>query len=326
MLALSSSGAVLAAIRQAREVSLSAFRLRPAGPLFDALAAAAASGAAVRVRLAGPGFGAAGGSPGAGEAAAANQAAAAALRARGVEAALSGAGEPPLHMKALIADGTLFLDDRNWPGDGRDTILATSDPADIAAVRSALAGVASEGQPPSRAGVPSSGEPRPAPGPAEEAGALATAKGRALELEAGTIAGVPEDPAASGDRVECESESFGPGRICAALRRRAEAGAQVRLLVGAGKIGAGEVLALRGLAAAGAEIRFGERAEKLALAGGRGWVGSANATSASPATLDWGYTTGSPALLAALRDRFDEGWSAGHPFETSLGPGGAVHT
>jgi hypothetical protein len=301
VLALSSIGAVVAAIRQAREVSCSAFRLRPAGPLFDALSAAAAAGASVRVRLAGAGFGTAGvpGEGGAGEAAAANRAAVDALRARGADAALAGAGGPPLHLKAVIADGTLYLDDRNWPGDGRDTILATSDPADLAAIRSALAGASAE------------------PGAAASAETLATVKGRALELEAETIAGVLGSP---GDRVDCESESFGPGRVCAALRRRAEAGAHVRLLVASRELGAREVRALRGLAAAGVEIRLGERAEKLALAGGRGWVGSANATSASPATLDWGYATGSPSLLAALGERFDEDWPAGHPLDATAMP------
>ena len=291
MLALSSSGAVLAAIRQAREVSCSAFRLRPAGALFDALGAAAASGAAVRVRLAGPGFGSSRPGEAAAEAAnAANRAAVDALRALGADAAVAGPSGPQLHMKALIADGTLFLDDRNWPGDGRDTILATTDPAELSVVRSALAGVSAES--------------------AADGEALATVKSRALDLEAETIAG---DPCVAGDRVDCESESFGPGRVCAALRSRAEAGAHVRLLVGAGEIGAGELRALRRLEAAGAEIRLGERAEKLALAGGRGWVGSANATSASPAMIDWGYAARSPDLLGALRDRFEEGWSAGRP-------------
>lgn len=250
------------------------------------------------------GFGTAGvpGEGGAGEAAAANRAAVDALRARGADAALAGAGGPPLHLKAVIADGTLYLDDRNWPGDGRDTILATSDPADLAAIRTALAAASAEMDAP-----PSAGEPSAA-GAASNAGeALATVKGRALELEAETIAGVLGSP---GDRVDCESESFGPGRVCAALRCRAEAGAHVRLLVAAREIGAVEVRALRGLEAAGVEIRLGGRAEKLALAGARGWAGSANATSASPATLDWGYATGSPGLLAALRERFEEDWAA----------------
>ncbi len=279
MLALSSMDAVLAAIRQAREVSCSAYRLRP-GSLFDALGAAAAAGARVQVRLGGP-------LPGR-DAPAGNGEAVKGLLALGADAALASPGGEALHLKAVIADGTLFLDDRNWPGQGRDTILATNDPNDLAAVRSALAG-----------GPPSLGA---------GGSGLATLKGRALELEAETIAA-----GAPGDRVDCESESFGPGPVCAALRRRAESGTRVRLLVGARDLGAREVRALRGLAAAGAEVRLGDGGEKLALAGDRAWVGSANATSASPATLDWGYATSAAGLVGALRARFEEGWSAGRP-------------
>jgi phosphatidylserine/phosphatidylglycerophosphate/cardiolipin synthase-like enzyme len=276
MLALSSTGAVLGAIRQARVVSCSAYRLRP-GPLLEALGAAAAAGAAVRVRLGGSGFGAER------RGLAENLAAVEALRARGVDAALSPPGTPPLHLKAVIADGALFLDDRNWPAGGGDTILATGDPADVAAVRSAL-----EGEPAS-------------------ACELATAKGPALALEAQTIA------RSLGDAVACESESFGASSVSAALLRRAEAGTHVRLLVGDRRVGEREARVLRALQAAGAEVRFGARGEKLALGGDRGWVGSANATSASPATLDWGYAATDPELLSRLRARFEEDWSAGDP-------------
>jgi hypothetical protein len=249
--------------------------------LLDALGAAACTGARVQVRLGGPGPGR--------EAPPGNGEAVEALRSLGADAALASPGGESLHLKAVIADGTLFLDDRNWPGEGRDTILATDDPSDLAAVRSALAGE------PSNAGSAGAG--------------LATVKARALELEADTIARAP------GDRVDCESESFGPGRVCGALRRRAASGARVRLLVAARDLGAGEWRALRGLEAAGAQVRLGDRGEKLALAGDRAWVGSANATSASPATLDWGYATSAARLVGALQARFEEGWSAGRPLD-----------
>ncbi len=285
MLALSSQEAVLASIAQAREVSCSAYILR-SGPMLEALDEAAASGARVRVRLGGGGLGAGDG------VIAANRAAVEELRARGADAVLSAPDEPPLHLKAVIADGTLFLDDRNWPGDGCDTILATSDPGDLAAVRAALAGES----------------PRSGALAASEGGALATSKGAALALEAETIAGAP------GDGVACESESFGGGRVCAALLERAEAGGHVRLLVGARPLGAREARSLRALQAAGVEIRLGERGEKLALAGDRAWVGSANATGGSPGTLDWGYATSAAGLVEPLRARFEAGWSAGRPF------------
>jgi hypothetical protein len=210
-------------------------------------------------------------------------------------------------MKALIADGTLFLDDRNWPGDGRDTILATDDPGAVAAVRSALAG-----------------EP---PGPGGPRG-FATVKRRALALEAWTLAAGAGDPTggARADRVECESESFGPGGVCDALRHRAEAGAHVRLLVASRELNAPEVRALRGLQAAGADVRLGDRSEKIALAGGRAWVGSANATAAAPATLDWGYATSAPDLVATLKVRFEESWSAGRPFDAAALPDAAARS
>jgi hypothetical protein len=288
MPALSSADAVVAAIRQGREISCAAYILRP-GRVLEALEAAASGGARVRVRLDGVSLGDDRGRL------ACNQAAVAALRSNGADAALSDPGGPPLHLKAVVADGTLFLDDRNWPGDGGDTILATSDEEEVAAVRSALAG-----------GPPS-------------AGPLATGKGKALALEAALIAAGP------GDAIECESESFGPGRICAALRRRAEAGAHVRLVVAArdlrGGEGARERSALRDLQAAGVAIRLGGGGEKLALAGERAWVGSANATGGMPETIDWGLETSAPGLVAALHDRFERDWSAGRPFGGAAGEG-----
>jgi hypothetical protein len=207
-------------------------------------------------------------------------------------------------MKAVIADGKLFLDDRNWPADGRDTILTTTDPADLAAVRSALESLASPGGSVSAGG-------------AADAGVLATIKGRALDLEVATIAAAATDGV---DGVDCESESFGAGRVSAELLRLAEAGEHVRLLVAARRVCASEARTLCDLQAAGVEVRLGQRGEKLAIAGGQAWVGSANATSASPATLDWGYATAEPGIVAPLRARFEEEWSAGRPLDVLSAP------
>jgi hypothetical protein len=219
-------------------------------------------------------------------------------------------------MKAVIADGKLFLDDRNWPADGHDTILATTDPADLAAVRAALDNLASSGGSAHAGGSASVGGPAGAGRSADEGG-LATVKGRALDLEVATIAAAATDGV---DGVDCESESFGAGRVCAELRRLAEAGEHVRLLVAARRVCASEARTLHDLQAAGVEVRLGQRGEKLAVADGRAWVGSANATSASPATLDWGYATGDPGLVAPLRARFEENWSAGRPLDAPPGP------
>jgi hypothetical protein len=65
---------------------------------------------------------------------------------------------------------------------------------------------------------------------------------------------------------------------------------------------------------AGVEIRLGCAAEKLCIAGDAGWLGSANASAGRPETLDWGFRTRAPALVADLAQRFERRWQTARPF------------
>ncbi|MGP6157118.1 MAG: phospholipase D-like domain-containing protein [Vulcanimicrobiaceae bacterium] len=282
--ALSSAESLLRALASARSVRFAAYVLRP-GRFLDALEAAAGRGADVRVTLQGAPYGS-------DEAeqdrlAELNAHVAAALRERGARVHLTSADEPPAHLKAAVVDGTAYLDDRNWTERGGDTIVSTHAPGDVRAVVSALDGVARSSE------------------------ALATEKDRALSLEAGLI------HEARGP-VDCESESFSQSSVYGALKERASAGCEVRLVVTrrdlAGGRNGNEVRALDRLAAAGVEIRVGRADDKLCLASGEAWVGSANASGGAPRTLDWGLRSRDPSLCEALRARFEANWQGARPY------------
>ncbi|HTV72376.1 MAG TPA: hypothetical protein VME66_01540, partial [Candidatus Acidoferrales bacterium] len=222
-LAVVSPEAFVHALDGAHSLQLSAYTLgsatQGASRVIAALEAAADRGADVHVRLESNPYD----PSGAGGLAQANRDAVGALRAHGVDATLSDDPNAPLHMKAAIVDGTLFLNDRNWPDSGEVTIVTTRDADDVETVRKAFDG--------------------------EHAvdGHLATWKRRALELEVDTIHYAP--PGA----VDVETESFGPGIVLDALAARLRAGDPVRLLVAARDLAgnAREAGALRQLAAAG---------------------------------------------------------------------------
>jgi hypothetical protein len=274
------------ALGAAHDVALTAYTLRDGG-VRDALVAAAGRGAAVRVRLERDPL-----DDAAGTLHRANAEAVAALRAAGADAALTGPGEPVLHLKAAVVDGAAWLDDRNWATSGPQRILRDTDPDDVAVVRSAVAG-----------GRGADGH-------------LATTKSGALRLEADVIARAGAAP------LEVETESFGSGTIDRALFHRAKAGLPTRLIVAGREVAASphgrEGRRLERLAALGVEVRVGdpERGdldEKLAVGGAGGWVGSANATYARGsfgAQRDWGMATRSPALLGDLRASFERNWRA----------------
>jgi hypothetical protein len=198
---------------------------------------------------------------------------------------LAGAAAEPVHMKAVLVDGVAYLDDRNFPSSGHDTIVATSDATDVAVVRAALAGK---------------------PGSDRH---LTTQKAEALQLEATAIRD------GSGDRVDVESEGFGFSPVSKALRERALGGAQVRLLIAAEELrhaGSQERRAIAQLVDAGVSVRVGTTNEKLCVAGDRGWVGSANATFPEP-MLDWGMDVRSASVLDALGTAFARNWDEGRP-------------
>ncbi len=277
---IASVPALTAALARGSEIALSAYVLRPGSAVERALERAAERGAHVVVSLEGRPYDGGRGPEGERQA---NARTAAALRARGAEVRLTSPADVPVHMKAAVVDGTAFLDDRNWTSGG-DAVISTDDPAEVAAVRAALAGES--------AGTPD----------------LALDKARALALEAETIAAAP------GDRIDVESESFGYSAVFEALRSRAEHGAHVRLLVAEreyrSRHSSIERGALRRLGAAGVDIRITPSDEKLCIAGDRGWVGSANATDAGQPMRDWGLRTSDPAVLAALQEHFCAAWAS----------------
>jgi len=294
MMHLSSTGELLAALRGARDVSLVAYTLPP-GRVLDGLARAARAGAHVKVRLEGSIY-KDGASVGVG---AANRAAIDALQAAGADAALvhasADAADAMLHAKAAIVDGTLFLDDRNWPDDGEDTIVRDDFANDAAMVEDAIDGKS---------------------GPATPF--FAIAKRPALASEARLV-----DESRRGDDVIVESESFGAGnRVFDALERIAAAGAHVRLLVNARDLrgNANERSALRKLRALGVAVRLTGADEKFAVVKQtRGWLGSANATVAfdRPDQLDWGARTDAPDVIAHLRAAFDARWTRAAPMASA---------
>lgn len=293
MLTLSSTRELLSRIQGARDIALTAYTL-PAGRVLDGLAAAARAGAHVRVRLEGYIY------KDDGSVGDANASAIAALRAAGADAQLvhpqQNAPDAMLHCKAALVDGTLFLDDRNWPGDGADTIVRDDFARDAQIVRDALDGR----------------EDAPTP-------FFAVAKREALASEARLL-----HEAHTGDDVILESESFGANnRVYKAVDALGREGAHVRLLVSARDMqgNANERGALEALAAHGVAVRVVDADEKFAVVdGGRGWIGSANATVAfdHPDQLDWGARTDAPSILAHLRQTFDQRWAAAQPLTDSL--------
>ncbi|HTV92013.1 MAG TPA: phospholipase D-like domain-containing protein [Verrucomicrobiae bacterium] len=293
MMTLSSTAELLSSIERARDVSLIAYTL-PQGRVLDGLAAAAKAGTHVRVRLEGYIYKDDGGVT------AANAAAIAELRAVGADAQFvhpdQHAPDAMLHCKAALIDGELFLDDRNWPDDGADTILRDDFSRDARIVADAVA------------------EREDAPTPF-----FAVAKRESLASEARLL-----NEARRGDDVIVESESFGANnRVYAALDALGRAGAHARLLVSARDMqgNVNEQGALRKLSADGVIVRVCDADEKFAVVrGSRGWIGSANATAAfdHPDQFDWGARTDAPAILAHVRRTFEERWQHAAPLATAL--------
>ncbi len=283
MMTLSSTSELLSALHGARDVSLMAYTL-PAGKVLDGLTEAATAGTHVRVRLEGYIY------KDDGSVGAANTAAIARLHAAGADAELvhpgNDARDAMLHCKAALVDGTLFLDDRNWPNDGADTIVRDDFSSDAQIVRDAIG----------------SKEDPPTP-------FFSVAKRESLASEARLLYG-----AHGGDDVIVESESFGANnRVYEAIEGAAHAGAHVRLLVSVRDLqgNANERGALAKLAADGVSVRVCDADEKFAVIdGARGWLGSANATVAfnHPDQLDWGARTDAPTIVAHLRQTFDQRW------------------
>lgn len=292
-IAVASIPAFVAALASAHTIELTAYTLRD-GSVRDALVAAAKRGAHVAVRLERDPL-----DDTAGTLHAANNDTVARLRAAGASASLTAPGEPVLHMKAAVADGVAWMDDRNWAGSGGEIVLRDDDADDVAAIASAVAG-----------GTGSDHH-------------LATTKSGALRLEGDVIANAGAAP------LRVETESFGPGQIYNAILHRAQAGQPVQLIVAGREATAGdyhaahELSLLHRLAALGVEIRVGDEHsgrgdvnEKFAIANGDAWVGSANATFAQKAMgaqREWGIATRQPAIIDRLGNEFDQNWASAIP-------------
>jgi hypothetical protein len=141
-----------------------------------------------------------------------------------------------------------------------------------------------------------------------EAAAIPMDKHDALALEANVLA-----RAKSSDGPIVETESFGVGNATYfALEALAQSGATPRLLVSKDDLrgNAKERRILEGLAARGVAVRVCEDSEKLAVAGSRAWLGSANATYADGkfAMSDWGVRSEDPAIVASVRTRLESAW------------------
>lgn len=269
-----------AALESGRDIALGSYTLAPTGPIARALEAAADRGARVIVRLDGhPSFGHAGSGDGFSHTVVRD------LTAHGVRVETTGPADPPAHLKAAVVDGVAYLDDRNWAARGEETIVRDDDPADVGAVRTAIAG-------------------RPAVG-----GSVTLEKSAALAVEAAMIKTAP------GDTIDMASESFGGCIVSAALAARAAAGTHVRVEVDAYVLAADrsgrERTLLAHLAAKGVEIRAVATNAKMTVCGDRAWLGSANATYAPGPMSDWGLTTTDPAIVDALRTTFALVWETG---------------
>ncbi len=146
------------------------------------------------------------------------------------------------------------------------------------------------------------------------AAGITARKHDALAAEARMLRG-----ARSTDGVVVESESFGSANaVYSALESLARAGARPRLLVAARDLhgNARERRALAQLAQAGVAVRICDDSEKLAVAGGRAWLGSANATVAwgKADTTDWGLQTGNGAIVRTVRERLEARWTSARGF------------
>ncbi|MGZ3498108.1 MAG: phospholipase D-like domain-containing protein [Vulcanimicrobiaceae bacterium] len=288
MITLSSTGELLAALRSASTIEFSAYVLS-GGRVRNALEDACRRGAHVVARFDGDPYG----DPNA-SLAKMNAATVRKLVELGADAKLvhaSDADGPSLHLKAAICDDAVYLDDRNWPSSGDDTIVRDTDAADVEAIHDTLSGV-----------------------PAPPSSSFCTSKASALHAEADLLRS-----AEHARSVDVESESFGKGSgVYGALQQLAQAGVHCRLLVDEKerKQSAAEDGALRRLAGEGVDVRVGRFEEKFAVVdGARAWVGSANATTAyyDGDQVEWGLRTDAAGVANVLEQRFDAHWAEAKP-------------
>ncbi len=143
---------------------------------------------------------------------------------------------------------------------------------------------------------------------AAEASSIPTTKREALAQEARLL-----DHAEAPDDVLVESESFGSGNAAYfALKSLGLAGEAPRLLVSERDLRNNdrERHILESLGRDGVRVRICSDSEKLAVAGDRAWLGSANATYGSDDMTDWGLCTANAEIVDAVRTRLEAEWKA----------------
>jgi|HubBroStandDraft_5_1064220.scaffolds.fasta_scaffold22934_3 hypothetical protein len=266
MLALSSLDAVLTALQTARRIHVSAYTLH--GPVLRAVEAAARRGAVVNVKLEERPFNDRGD-----RLARENSRIAAELREYGADATLA-RGE---HVKAILADSTLFLDGKNWR-DG-DLIVSEGDPADAAAIPAAKHAALEE-------------ERRLIDGASRsddtivESESFGCCNAVVAALERLACAG------AAPRLLVCERELHGDARERALLERLTTEGVRVRVTRDSEK-----------LASCGDGAWLGSANATVAIPGDE--------------SADWGVKTCNPAIAHAVRERLEAQWSAGRVFSGS---------
>ena len=253
----------------ARDVAFGAYVLRPDGPAQKALLAAARRGAHVTVTLQRDPYNIRDG-------VAHNAASANALRRAGAHVQMLDLGDKAFHLKAAVCDGIAYLDDRNWTTQ-RQIVVKDDAPRDVALVRAALTG-----------------------GDASSNRAVALSKDTALARETSLVRHAGNAP------VVVESEYVSASPLAEALREHAARGARTVLILGSWRNHArSERAAIAALRRAGVEVLETGTNEKLALAGNRAWIGSANATGPYDARtagqVEWSVVTSVKALVNAVR-------------------------
>jgi hypothetical protein len=151
---------------------------------------------------------------------------------------------------------------------------------------------------------------------AADAGSIAMEKRDALAREAQLL-----DRAAKDGAVIVESESFGSGNaVYDALKVLGLAGAAPRLLVTKRVLSGNqrERSILEDLARDGVRIRVCDDSSKLAVAGDRAWLGSANATVTFGQDMtDWGLCTGSVPIVDTVRTHLEAQWAVARGFKVT---------
>ncbi|MGB8907291.1 MAG: hypothetical protein WCC84_00945 [Candidatus Cybelea sp.] len=151
----------------------------------------------------------------------------------------------------------------------------------------------------------------------DDAASIPMTKREALDQEAQLLC-----RARGCDGVVVESESFGAGNATyKALKALGLAGAAPRLLVSERDLrgSSRERAALEQLVRDGVRVRVCKDSAKLAVAGNRAWLGSANATYADGkwAMPDWGLCTDDAKIASTVRQRLEREWAVAREFKSA---------